>query len=208
MTDQGEGEGSDIATGSPDADPARSSQIVLIGLMGAGKSAIGRRLGAQLSLPFVDADAEIEAAAGKTISEIFRQHGEAAFRDGERSVISRLIADGRPKVLATGGGAFVDESLRELILEHGVSLWLKADLDILVSRTSRRDHRPILRQGDPRKILKRLMDERYPFYEMANVVVESNEGSPDETVARALQAIRQYLAGDRNAARQGADDDC
>ena len=122
--------------------------IVLVGLMGCGKSAIGRRLASCLRLPFVDADDEIEKAAGKSISEIFEDHGEAEFRDGERKVIARLLKNG-PQVLATGGGAFMDKETRERVKECGVSVWLRADLPVLLRRVSRRDHRPLLKKGDP-----------------------------------------------------------
>ncbi|MCZ6763712.1 MAG: shikimate kinase [Alphaproteobacteria bacterium] len=173
-------------------DPA-GAQIVMVGLMGAGKSAIGRRLAARLGLPFVDADAEIEAAAGRTISEIFRAHGEEAFRQGERAVITRLLDSG-PKVLATGGGAFMDDEIRALIEEKAVSVWLKADLDVLVTRTSRRKHRPILREGDPREILGRLIDERYPVYAHADLTVQSTDGPPEETVDRVLAGLKRIGA--------------
>jgi len=164
--------------------------IALVGLMGAGKSAIGRRLAARLGLPFVDADAEIEAAAGCSIEEIFERHGETAFRDGERRVIARLLA-GPPQVLATGGGALMDPGTRALIRDQAVSVWLRAELEVLVRRTGRRNNRPLLKTGDPRAILQRLMDERYPRYAEADVVVDTDDGPPEDTVARVLDALRE-----------------
>jgi shikimate kinase len=162
--------------------------------MGAGKSCIGRRLASRLKLPFIDADAEIEAAAGCTIEEIFARHGEAAFRDGERRVIERLLAQ-PPQVLATGGGAFMDPRTRSVIRERAVSVWLRADLDLLLKRTARRNNRPLLKRGDPREILDGLMDERYPVYAEADVVVDSTDGPPAVTVGRVYRAISDALDG-------------
>jgi shikimate kinase len=167
---------------------APSRTIVLVGLMGAGKSKIGRRLAARLGLPFFDSDPEIEMAAGETIEEIFANRGERVFRDGERRVIARLLAQ-PVHVLATGGGAFMDPVTRELIARRGVSLWLRADLDVLVSRVLRRSNRPLLKQGDPRAILAQLIDRRYPVYAEADVVMDSGEGSPEATVSRAIAAL-------------------
>lgn len=166
--------------------PSRS--IVLVGLMGAGKSKIGRRLAARLGLPFFDSDPEIEAAAGETIEEIFANRGERVFRDGERRVIARLLAQ-PVHVLATGGGAFMDSATRALIARRGVSLWLRADLEILVARVSRRSNRPLLKQGDPRVILAELIERRHPVYTEADVVVDSGAGSPETTVTRAIAAL-------------------
>jgi shikimate kinase len=177
---------------SPSAK-AIGSSIVLVGLMGAGKSCIGRRLAARLGQPFTDADAEIEAAAGCSIEEIFERHGEAAFRDGERRVIARLLRGPR-QVLATGGGAYMDPRTRAEIRDHAISVWLRADLDLLHRRTSRRDTRPLLKRGDPQEILHRLMTERYPVYAEADVTVVSNDGPPDATVERVYQGIEAYLA--------------
>ena len=167
---------------------APSRAIVLVGLMGAGKSKIGRRLAARLGLPFFDSDPEIEAAAGETIEEIFANRGERAFRDGERRVIARLLAQ-PVHVLATGGGAFMDPTTQALIARRGVSLWLRADLDVLVARVSRRNNRPLLKQGDPRAILAGLIERRYPVYAEADVVVDSGDGSPEVTVTRAIAAL-------------------
>ncbi|OYQ35812.1 shikimate kinase [Niveispirillum lacus] len=166
--------------------------LVLIGLMGAGKTSIGKRLAAKLGLPFVDADHEIERAAGCTIQEIFDRFGEAGFRDGERRVIARLL-DQPVQVLSTGGGAFMDEATREVIRERGISIWLRADLDLLVHRTARRDHRPLLRQGDPRAVLARLMDLRYPVYAQADLTVDSDDSPPDVTTDRVIAALRHWL---------------
>ncbi len=180
---------------SPDAPPALAAvprTIVLVGLMGAGKSAIGRRLAQRLGLPFVDADAEIERAAGQTIEEIFAAHGEAAFRDGERRVIARLLAD-PVHVLSTGGGAFMDPQTRALIAERGISIWLKAELDVLLRRTARRTNRPLLNQGDPAQVLAALMAKRYPVYATADITVESTDGPPETTVQRVIDALAAYL---------------
>ncbi|MCC7046583.1 MAG: shikimate kinase, partial [Alphaproteobacteria bacterium] len=171
----------------------------LVGLMGAGKSAIGRRVAQRLHLPFVDADAEIEQAAGKTIPEIFAAHGEAAFRDGERRVIARLLSE-PVHVLATGGGAFIDPQTRQLVAERGISVWLKAELDVLLKRTARRSNRPLLNQGDPGDVLARLMAVRYPVYATANITVESTEGPPETTVQRVLEALAAHLRAKGEAA--------
>ena len=167
--------------------------IVLIGLMGAGKSCIGRRLATLLDLDFTDADAEIERAAGCTIEEIFERHGEAEFRDGERRVIKRLLGQA-VQVLATGGGSFMDPGTREAIRDRAISVWLRADLDLLLKRTGRRNNRPLLKRGDPRTILERLMAERYPVYAEADIVVDSADGPPEVTVERVRAAVEGYLA--------------
>ncbi|MBO0712220.1 MAG: shikimate kinase, partial [Acetobacteraceae bacterium] len=151
--------------------------IVLVGLMGAGKSKIGRRLATRLGLPFFDSDQEIEAAAGETIEEIFVNRGEQIFREGERRVIARLLAQ-PVHVLATGGGAFMDRATRAEIARRAVSLWLRADLEVLIERVSRRSNRPLLNRGDPRAILAELIERRYPVYAQADVVVDSGEVSP------------------------------
>ena len=164
--------------------------------MGAGKSAIGRRLAARLGMPFVDADAEIERAAGCSIPDIFELHGEAAFRDGERRVIARLLAR-PPHVLATGGGAFMDPETRAAIRASAISVWLRADLDLLVSRVSRRSNRPLLAGGEPREILQQLMVERHPVYAKADIVVESMDGPHEETVQTVLSALGAHMEGQR-----------
>ncbi len=166
--------------------------VVLVGLMGAGKSCIGRRLALRLSVPFVDADLEIEAAAGCSIADIFSRYGEAAFREGERKVMARLL-QGRPHVLAAGGGAFMDPITRRIVREGAISVWLRATLGLLVKRTAGRDHRPLLKQGDARKILEDLMEQRYPVYAEADVVVDSLDEAPERTVDKVMQALRSYL---------------
>ncbi len=172
--------------------------IVLVGLMGAGKTNIGRRLAARLGLPFIDADAEIEAAAGETIEEIFKRHGEAAFRDGERRVIARLL-DGPVHVLATGGGAFMDAQTRERIRERGISVWLRADLDLLLARVARRDDRPLLKNGDRRAILAALIEQRYPIYAEADIVVDSVDGPPELTLSRVIGELTRFAAAENVA---------
>jgi shikimate kinase len=162
--------------------------IVLVGLMGAGKTSVGRRLAARLSLAFVDADAEIEAAAGMTIADIFAAHGEAHFRDGERRVIARLLED-HGQVLATGGGAFMDPSTRRLISEKAVSVWLKADMDVLFKRVSRRKTRPLLNQEAPKAVLEQLIAERYPTYAEADIIVESVDAPHEVMVDRIVSAL-------------------
>jgi shikimate kinase len=166
--------------------------VVIVGLMGAGKSCIGRRLAARLGVPFVDSDAEFEQSAGCTISDYFAKFGEPAFRDGERRIITRLL-DGPPCILATGGGAFCDAETRAKIDEKAVSVWIRADLDLLVKRTAGRDHRPLLKQGDPREILAKLMDKRYPIYALADIIVDSTDESPDVTVAKVQDNLAPYL---------------
>ncbi|MBV6632001.1 MAG: shikimate kinase [Alphaproteobacteria bacterium] len=166
--------------------------IVMVGLMGAGKSSIGRRLANRLGLPFVDADNEIEKAAGCTITEIFDRFGEDAFRDGERKVIKRLM-DGDVKVLSTGGGAFMDDETRALIGDNGVSIWLRADLDLLVQRCSRRNTRPLLEKGDPREILSNLIEERYPVYGEADITIDAGDRDHEDTVDRVIDYLELYL---------------
>lgn len=176
-----------------DEDRARKT-IVLVGMMGAGKSTVGRRLALRLNLPFVDADTEIETAAGMSISEMFELHGEAHFRDGERRVIARLMeCDGGRKVIATGGGAFCDPGTRALILERGIAIWLDSDIDTLLERTSRKDNRPLLRQGNPRETLERLREERRPAYAQAPIHVVSSNGPKGRTVASVLKGIGEWL---------------
>ena len=162
--------------------------IVLVGLMGAGKTKVGRRLALRLGLPFFDSDEEIETAAGETIEEIFANRGERVFRVGERRVITRLLK--KPvHVLATGGGAFMDPLTRAVIRKRAVSLWLRADLDVLVQRVARRSDRPLLQAGDPRAILAELIERRYPIYAEAAVTIDSGDGSPEMTVNRAIAAL-------------------
>lgn len=173
--------------------PPRS--LVLVGMMGAGKTAVGRRLAAAFDLPFIDADEEIEAAAGCSISTIFAVLGEAAFRDGERRVIGRLLK--QPVcVLATGGGAFMDERIRTSIKASGISIWLKADLETLWQRVRRRGHRPLLNTPNPKETLETLMQTRYPVYAEADITVESSDGPLDETVDRVVGQLKSFLATD------------
>ncbi len=162
--------------------------IVLVGLMGAGKTKIGRRLAARLDLPFADSDSEIEAAAGETIEEIFRNRGEAVFRDGERRVIARLLTQ-PVHVLATGGGAFMDAVTRDLIARRSVSVWLRADLEVLLARVARRNNRPLLEQGDRRAVLAELIERRHPIYAEADLIIDSGEGSLELTTARVIAAL-------------------
>ena len=162
--------------------------LVLVGMMGAGKTSVGRRLASGLGVPFKDADAEIELAAGCTINEIFERFGEPAFRDGERKVIARLLAEA-PHVLATGGGAFIDQETRTRVKQDAVSIWLRARLDLLMERVLRKDNRPLLRNTDSRATLERLLKEREPFYAQADIIIESDEGPHEAVVRRILAAL-------------------
>lgn len=183
-----------MPTSHTNASPASATRatidrpIVLIGMMGVGKSTVGRRLATRLGLPFIDSDDAIEEAAGMTVGELFETYGEAQFRDGERRLIARLM-DKEPKVVATGGGAFVDDETRALILEMATAIWLKADVDILAERVSRRDTRPLLRHDDPAKVLAELMAKRERFYAEAHHHIESGNGAHEQTVDRILQAL-------------------
>lgn len=179
------------AVADPPVLPPRT--IVLVGLMGAGKSSVGRRLAARIGRTFIDADAEIEAAAGCTIAEIFQRLGEPAFREGERRVMARLL-DGPPIVLAAGGGAYIDPGTRGLIAEKGISVWLRADLELLVRRTAGRHHRPLLHSGDPREIMRRLMDQRYPVYAEADITVDTSDQPAEVTVEAVLEALQARFA--------------
>ena len=176
--------------------------VVLIGLMGAGKTAVGRRLANRLDLPFIDADGEIEVAAGASISEIFAEHGEAYFRQGERKVIARLLENG-PQVLATGGGAYMNPDTRANIKAHGLSVWLKADIKVLMKRVGRRDNRPLLAAGDPEKVMKKLMEERYPVYAEADVTVESRDVPHDVIVGAVIDALADKLGYKASADSEG-----
>ena len=168
--------------------------IALVGLMGVGKSSIGRRLGVALGMPFVDADVEVEAAAGRSIPEIFAAYGEPAFRDGERRVIARLL-EGEPHVLATGGGAFVNAETRALIKAKAISIWLKADLEVLARRVGRKDNRPLVRDRDPMAVLQEQADTRYPFYAEADLTVQTGDTPHQEAVTAILDALRSHYAG-------------
>jgi len=162
--------------------------VVLVGMMGVGKTSIGKRLAVRLGTPFVDADDEIEKAAGLSISEIFAKYGEDYFRDGERRVIARLI-EGAPKVIATGGGAFVNDETRALILERATSIWLDADVQVLADRVSRRDHRPLLKDKDPVTVLTELGKRRNPLYAAANLHIRSDTSPHVRTVENILKAL-------------------
>lgn len=165
--------------------------IVLVGLMGAGKSSVGRRLAKALGVPFADADDEIVRAAGQSIVDIFETYGEAHFRQGERQVIARLLDDA-PHVLATGGGAFVDPDTRALIKDKALSVWLRVELDVLMARVLRRDTRPLLRVSDPRKVMSELMAAREPFYAQADIIVDSADGPHQRTVDAVIAALNAY----------------
>ena len=170
--------------------------IVLVGLMGAGKSTVGRRLARRLGLPFVDSDAAIEDAAGYSAAEVFERFGEQDFRDGERRLVARLI-DGEVRVIATGGGAFVDPGTRDLLNDRAITVWLDAPIDVLTDRTSRRDTRPLLRNGDPKGTLERLAEERRPSYASAHIHVKSGNGAHRDVVDSILTALEQHLDGDK-----------
>ena len=175
------------------SSPSLDRTIVLVGLMGAGKTTIGRRLSRGLGVPFVDADEEVERAAGCSISDIFETYGEPAFRDVEQRVIERLLSE-PPHVLATGGGAFMNPETRKKIKERGTSVWLCADIETLVERVTRKNTRPLLRNGDPKQILRDLAKQRYPVYALADIRVESG-GGPHELVVTAILAALEERAG-------------
>jgi shikimate kinase len=169
----------------------KTHKIVLIGLMGSGKSSVGKQLSEMIGLPFIDVDQEIERMAACSIAEIFSRFGEVYFRNGERRIMNRLLL-GEPAVLATGGGAYMDEQTRHLISELGTSIWLRADLDVLVHRTTGRSHRPLLNQGNPREILSKLIDLRYPIYAQADIIVDSTEVDTHLTVQNVYHAWLKY----------------
>jgi shikimate kinase len=187
--------------GHPISRQLGTRSLVLVGLMGAGKSTVGRRLAQTLKLPFRDADHEIETAAGMTIPEIFAIHGEEHFRDGERRVIARLLQEG-PVVLATGGGAFMNEETRRRIAEHGISLWLKADLDILMRRVRKRATRPLLQNPDPEGTMRRLMEVRYPVYATADITIDSHEAPHDRVVADVVKALGEWFAREKQGSAE------
>ena len=172
--------------------PLRARTIALVGLMGVGKSSVGRRLANALDLPFRDADHEIETAAGRSIPDIFAEMGEPAFREGERRVIARLLED-PPHVLATGGGAFMNDETRALIKERSISVWLKADLEVLVRRVSRKDSRPLLSGKDPLAVLTELAEKRYPVYAEADITVETGDTAHHVTVDQVIRALTRHL---------------
>jgi shikimate kinase len=168
-----------------------SRSLVLVGLMGCGKSSVGKRLAAKLALPFIDADEEIEKVAAKSISEIFNDHGEDYFRNGERKVIARLLDSG-PQVLATGGGAYMNLETRARIKIKGISIWLRAELPVLMRRVQKRDTRPLLKTGDPEGVMIALMNARYPIYAEADLTVDSRELPHDVMVSEVLAALAAH----------------
>jgi shikimate kinase len=177
--------------------------VALVGLMGAGKSAIGKRLATRLGLPFVDADNEIERAAGCSIAEFFERHGEAAFRAGERRVIARLLDD-PVHILSTGGGAYIDSETRALMRGKALTVWLRAELNVLYDRVRKRSHRPLLREGDPREILAGLMTRRHPIYAEADIVVDSTAQPVDRTTDEVIAAVRRYVETHQPSHETGA----
>ena len=168
-----------------------SCPVVLVGLMGAGKSTVGRRLANALGVAFIDSDAEIVEAAGCSISDIFEGYGEPIFRDLEQRVILRLMS-GEPSVVATGGGAFIQPAIRDAIAGNGISVWLKADLPVLLERVSRRDNRPLLQTGDKSEILQKLIDERYPVYAQSDIIIDSNFGPHESVVEDIVVALKNW----------------
>ncbi len=178
--------------------------VVLVGMMGVGKSTIGRRLAVRLRLPFLDADIEIEAAAGMSIPDIFETHGEPHFRDGEARVIARLL-DGGPAVIATGGGAFMREETRNRIRDKAVSIWLKADVDVIMKRVRRRADRPLLQTEDPVATVSRLLEQREPVYQTADLTIASRDVPHDRVVDECVEALRARLCGSEPSAQPTTD---
>lgn len=176
--------------------PKIDRPIALVGMMGAGKTTVGRRLALALDLPFHDADAEIEDAAGMSVADLFARHGEESFRRGEAKVIRRLLS-GPPIVLATGGGALLNPATRKLVAERAISVWIRADIETLTKRATRRATRPLLRSGDPKQTIARLLDEREPFYDAADLKIDSRAGGHARTVAAIVAALSHYIAGER-----------
>jgi shikimate kinase len=175
-----------------DLDKLLDRPVVLVGLMGVGKSTVGRRLAKRLGLSFVDSDAAIEDASGFPAAEVFERYGERDFRDGERRLVARLV-DGEVRVIATGGGAYIDPTTRKLLNERAITVWLDAPIDILAERTSRRDTRAQLRNGDPKAVLEKLSEERRPSYEEAHIHVKSGDGAHKDVVDAIIQALDDYL---------------
>ena len=173
--------------------PALNRTLVLVGMMGVGKTTIGRRLAARLNMPFFDADEEIEKAAGMSVADLFEQHGEASFRRGEAQVIERLVS-GAPIVLATGGGALTTPSTRAVIADQTLSIWLKSDIETILERAKRRNTRPLLKTGNPRATLERLMTEREAYYAEADLAIDSQNGPHTKTVNAILNALTEHLS--------------
>ena len=185
--------------------PHRSPKtVVFVGRRGVGTTSIGRRLAQRLDLSFIDADKEIEEAAGCSIPDMFERHGEKYFREGERRVILRLL-DNPVHVLSTGGGAFMDAQTRAAIREHAISLWLRADLDLMLRRVSRRNDRPLLQVADPRAKLQELIDQRYPVYAEADITVDSVDGPPEVTLERVMGALAAHIRRSAAAAETEAE---
>ncbi|TJU93881.1 MAG: shikimate kinase [Mesorhizobium sp.] len=176
-----------------------SRSIVFVGLMGAGKTAIGRKVATLLSLPFIDSDQEIESVSRMTVPELFERYGETEFRALEQRVILRVLENG-PQVLSTGGGAFMNAQTREAVATHGVSVWLKAELDLLMERVSKKQNRPLLKSADPRAVLERLMGERYPVYATADVTVPTRDDRKEIIAAEVLEALCRHFGIEENAA--------
>jgi shikimate kinase/3-dehydroquinate synthase len=194
------GQGQSIDAGQVTA-ALNGRSVVLVGMMGAGKTSVGKRLAAKLGLPFVDADAEIEAGAQLTISEIFERFGEAYFREGERKVIARLLTSG-PTVLATGGGAFMNAATRGNIARHGLSIWLKPSFDVLLARVRKKSNRPLLKTADPEQTLRRLLEERSPIYALADFTIESVDAAHDSVVEAILRRLHAALSTEAGASAQ------
>jgi shikimate kinase len=170
--------------------------VVLVGLMGVGKSTVGRRLAKRLGLSFVDSDAAIEDASGYSAAEVYERYGESDFRDGERRLVARLVED-KVRVIATGGGAYIDPRTRKLLNERAITVWLDAPIDVLTERTGRRNTRPLLRNGDRKGTLERLSEERRPSYEEAHIHVKSGDGAHKDVVDAIIRALEAYLEGSR-----------
>lgn len=180
---------------SPDSPILKLNRtIALVGLMGVGKSTVGRRLAARLNLPFADGDHEIESAAGMTVSEIFTSRGETEFRSGEARVMKRLL-EGPPVILATGGGAMMNSDTRQMLKDHAVTVWMRADLDVIAERVARRDTRPLLRGRDTIQVLTELAEKRYPIYAEADLTVDVGGGSHGVAVEAMLTALTEYAQG-------------
>ncbi len=166
--------------------------VVFVGLMGAGKTAIGRKVAQALDIPFIDSDHEIESVSRMSIPELFERYGEPEFRALEQRVIERLVHEG-PRIVSTGGGAFMNAQTRAAIAEHGISVWLKADLDLLMERVAKKQNRPLLKNPDPRGVMRKLMDDRYPVYALADLTVETRDAKREIIAGEVLDALRQHL---------------
>jgi shikimate kinase len=197
---EGEPEDGTGPAAAPSGERRLERTVALVGMMGVGKSTVGRKLAESLATPFVDSDEEIEKAAGLTVQEIFDLHGEPEFRRGERRVIERLL-NGPPIVLATGGGAFMNDETRAAIGESGVSVWLKAELGLLVRRVGKRGNRPLLKAGDPETVLQNLMTARHPTYALADITVESRDVPHEVIVNEIIDSLARHLTASTEVAR-------